>query len=93
MECKRNYSFFLSDAHGLKEPDKVRACQKEVLEALQSYTSSHYPHQPSKFGELLLRLPELERACQVGKDSLTTKQKAGDVPGFNLLMELLRGDH
>nr|WCS71194.1 hormone receptor-like protein 39 [Pardosa pseudoannulata] len=82
-----------SDAHGLKEPDKVRACQKEVLEALQSYTSSHYPHQPSKFGELLLRLPELERACQVGKDSLTTKQKAGDMPGFNLLMELLRGDH
>ncbi|KFM78132.1 Nuclear hormone receptor FTZ-F1 beta, partial [Stegodyphus mimosarum] len=82
-----------SDAHGLKEPDKVRACQKEVLEALQNYTGSHYPHHPSKFGELLLRLPELERACQVGKDSLTTKQKAGDMPSFNLLMELLRGDH
>lgn len=82
-----------SDAHGLKEPDKVRACQKQVLEALQNYTASHYPHQPSKFGELLLRLPELERACQVGKDSLTTKQKAGDMPSFNLLMELLRGDH
>ncbi|XP_015931207.1 nuclear hormone receptor FTZ-F1 beta [Parasteatoda tepidariorum] len=82
-----------SDAHGLKEPDKVRACQKEVLEALQNYTASHYPHQPSKFGELLLRLPELERACQVGKDSLTTKQRTGDMPSFNLLMELLRGDH
>ncbi|XP_055932575.1 nuclear hormone receptor FTZ-F1 beta-like [Argiope bruennichi] len=81
-----------SDANGLKEPDKVRACQKEVLEALQNYTASHYPHQPSKFGELLLRLPELERACQVGKDSLTTK-KTGDTPSFNLLMELLRGDH
>ncbi|KAG8200425.1 hypothetical protein JTE90_000508 [Oedothorax gibbosus] len=82
-----------SDAHGLKEPVKVRACQKEVLEALQNYTASHYPHQPSKFGELLLRLPELERACQVGKDSLTTKQRTGDMPSFNLLMELLRGDH
>lgn len=71
----------------------MRSCQKQVLEALQTYTRSHYPQQPSKFGELLLRIPDLERTSQVGKESLVSKQKEGDVPSFNLLMELLRGDH
>jgi len=71
----------------------VRSCQKQVLEALQTYTRTHYPSQPSKFGELLLRIPDLERTSQVGKESLVSKQKEGDMPSFNLLMELLRGDH
>ena len=90
---------------------------------------------PSKFGELLLRMPELQRVCQVsskyfsvddismgqvaknynqtlilvstklislpptqvGKEMLCLSQQPreedGDAPGFNFLMELLRGDH
>lgn len=27
--------------------------------------SGHYPESPAKFGELLLRIPELQRTCQV----------------------------
>lgn len=27
--------------------------------------SGHYPDSPAKFGELLLRIPELQRTCQV----------------------------
>lgn len=69
------------------------ACQKLVLEALQNYTRTNYPHHPSKFGELLLRIPEVERVCQVAKESLVSKQKEGDLFSFNILMELLRGDH
>ena len=53
---------------------------------------------------LLLCIPELERACQISKESLAASRQAaakkgggrGDAeaqPGFNLLMELLRGDH
>ncbi|XP_013789030.2 nuclear hormone receptor FTZ-F1 beta-like isoform X2 [Limulus polyphemus] len=91
--CLKVIILLTSDVSGLKEPDKVRTCQKQMLEALQAYTRSHYPHLPSKFGELLLRIPELERACQVGKEPLVGKQRGGDVPSFHLLLELLRGDH
>ncbi|XP_076359943.1 nuclear hormone receptor FTZ-F1 beta-like isoform X2 [Tachypleus tridentatus] len=91
--CLKVIILLTSDVSGLKEPDKVRTCQKQVLEALQAYTRTNYPHLPSKFGELLLRIPELERACQFGKESLDSKQRGGNVPSFHLLMELLRGDH
>ncbi|CAG9857242.1 unnamed protein product [Phyllotreta striolata] len=82
-----------SDTSELKEAEKVRLSQEKALKALQDYTLSHYPESPAKFGELLLRIPELQRTCQVGKEMLTIKSKDGDGPSFNLLMELLRGDH
>lgn len=55
----------LIDTSELREPEKVRASQEKALQALQAYTLSHYPHSPAKFGELLLRIPELQRTCQV----------------------------
>lgn len=54
-----------SDVNDLREPEKVRASQEKALQALQHYTLVHYPEMPSKFGELLLRIPELQRTCQV----------------------------
>lgn len=53
------------DTNDLKEPEKVRASQEKALHALQQYTVAHYPDMPSKFGELLLRIPDLQRTCQV----------------------------
>ncbi|XP_050663834.1 nuclear hormone receptor FTZ-F1 beta [Leptidea sinapis] len=88
-----------SDAPELREAEKVRASQEKALAALQAYTASHSPDTPAKFGELLLRIPELQRTCQffmqVGKEMLNpaNKNKDGEAPSFNLLMELLRGDH
>nr|CAH7766209.1 unnamed protein product [Callosobruchus chinensis] len=82
-----------SDTSELRDAEKVRVSQEKALKALQDYTLSHYPESPAKFGELLLRIPELQRTCQVGKEMLTIKSKDGDGPSFNLLMELLRGDH
>jgi hypothetical protein len=55
-----------TDASDLREAEKVRASQEKALQALQHYTLAHYPEIPSKFGELLLRIPELQRTCQVG---------------------------
>ncbi|XP_013778961.2 nuclear hormone receptor FTZ-F1 beta-like [Limulus polyphemus] len=92
--CLKVIILLTSDVSGLKDIEKVRACQKQVLEALQTYTHTHYPENISKFGELLLLIPELERACQVGKESLSGKQRGGgEIPSFHLLMALLRGDH
>ncbi|CAH2068287.1 unnamed protein product, partial [Iphiclides podalirius] len=85
-----------SDAPELREAEKVRASQEKALAALQAYTAAHSPDTPAKFGELLLRIPELQRTCQffmqVGKEMLNpaNKSKDGDGPSFNLLMELLR---
>lgn len=54
-----------SDTSELKESEKVRTSQEKALQALQAYTLAHYPKSPAKFGELLLRIPELQRTCQV----------------------------
>ena len=56
----------LTDATGLKEPEQVRDSQEKVVQSLQQYTTNNYSTMPSKFGELLLRIPELQRVCQVG---------------------------
>jgi len=99
---KMDFLFFVSDASGLRNPGHVRDSQEKVVEALQQYTSAAYPASPSKFGELLLRIPELQRVCQVGKEMLCPRQPGSDEvatadggggQSFNLLMELLRGDH
>lgn len=55
----------IADTSELKEPEKVRASQEKALQSLQAYTLSHYPDSPAKFGELLLRIPELQRTCSV----------------------------
>ncbi|XP_065357216.1 nuclear hormone receptor FTZ-F1 beta [Calliphora vicina] len=80
-----------SDTSELQEPVKVRECQEKALQSLQAYTLAHYPESPSKFGELLLRIPDLQRTCQLGKEMLSIKSRDGG--DFNLLMELLRGEH
>ncbi|KOC65370.1 Nuclear hormone receptor FTZ-F1 beta [Habropoda laboriosa] len=82
-----------SDTSELKEPEKVRASQEKALQALQQYTIARYPEMPAKFGELLLRIPDLQRTCQAGKELLSAKRAEGEGSSFNLLMELLRGDH
>lgn len=69
----------------------MSASREQVLQALQQYTMSHYPEMPSKFGELLLRIPDIERACQLGKE-LIASRSASDGPTFDILLELLRGD-
>ncbi|XP_061395260.1 nuclear hormone receptor FTZ-F1 beta-like [Musca vetustissima] len=80
-----------SDTSELQEPVKVRECQEKALQSLQAYTLANYPETPSKFGELLLRIPDLQRTCQLGKEMLSIKSRDGN--DFNLLMELLRGEH
>jgi nuclear receptor subfamily 5 group A protein 3 len=81
----------MSSVDELQEGDKVRESQESLLQCLQTYALARCPESPSKFGELLLKIPELQRICQVGKEMLTAKQE--DSSGFNLLFELLRGDH
>jgi len=64
-----------SDASGLKDSGCVRASQEAVVRSLQDYTVSHYPDMPSKFGELLLRMPELQRVCQKCSASTSSQDR------------------
>lgn len=69
----------------------MASTREQVLHALQQYTMSHSTDMPSKFGELLLRIPDIERACQFGKELIAARSSA-DGPTFDILFELLRGD-
>lgn len=43
----------------MTDPAHVESLQEKVQVALTEYTRIHYPHQPQRFGRLLLRLPSL----------------------------------
>ncbi|GFS22094.1 glucocorticoid receptor-like [Elysia marginata] len=80
------------DVKGLKEPRKIRDFQDKLLEALLAYTTSHYKNMRHKFGELLLRLPELSRISFMSKDILI-KSLPSSMASCGLLVELLKGDN
>lgn len=75
-----------SDVNDLREPEKVRASQEKALQALQHYTLAHYPDIPSKFGELLLRIPELQRTCQVRANLLFNKNLSQRFIGIIMIL-------
>ncbi|KAF2344550.1 Nuclear hormone receptor ligand-binding domain [Trinorchestia longiramus] len=67
-----------SDVGGLKEKERVQYSQERVLHALEEYTRTNYPNQPAKYGEILMRIPELQRTCHTSKELLSMKKKEGD---------------
>ncbi|XP_074655139.1 steroidogenic factor 1-like [Tubulanus polymorphus] len=88
--CLKVLILMSPDMKGLKDIDSVRDYQEKVTDALMLYTSTHYPHRSNKFGELLLRLPELARTSMMGKELLAQKDLPAEVSSFSLLMELLK---
>ena len=85
-------AWFISDVKGLKEPSIICEYQDSISEALLVYSITHYPKSPNKHCEMMARLAELTRTCNLGKDQLSMRQAAGEVPQFSLLSELLKGD-
>lgn len=79
------------DVKGLKEPGKAQEHQDAICEALGLYTNSHYPQHNNKFGEMLLRLPEISRVSMIGKEILNTVMPP-EFTSCGLLFELLKGD-
>ena len=63
LSLQRVYVFVVcfTDIKGLNNVDRIQQYQNRLLDALMLYTSSHYPNLPTKFGELLLRLSEVQR--------------------------------
>lgn len=80
------------DVKGLKDPGKIREYQEKLSEALMEYTTAHYVTLPSKFGEMLLRLPELARISFISKETLLTALPPA-AQSCGLLVELLKGEN
>lgn len=59
--CNKFGLLILIDIKGLKDVNAIQQYQNKLLDALMLYTSTHYPQLPTKFGELLLRLSEVQR--------------------------------
>ncbi|KAB1258686.1 Nuclear receptor subfamily 5 group A member 2 [Camelus dromedarius] len=67
----------------------VEGVQEQVNAALLDYTMCNYPQQTEKFGQLLLRLPEIRAISLQAEEYLYYKHLNGDVPYNNLLIEML----
>ncbi|MBZ3883000.1 Nuclear receptor subfamily 5 group A member 2 [Sciurus carolinensis] len=67
----------------------VEGVQEQVNAALLDYTMCNYPQQTEKFGQLLLRLPEIRAISMQAEEYLYYKHLNGDVPYNNLLIEML----
>ncbi|KAK6195902.1 hypothetical protein SNE40_001233 [Patella caerulea] len=80
------------DVKGVKDPAKISEHQEKLMEALETYTCTHFPKPDNKFGELLLRLPELARISFMAKEILLTRLPK-DTTTCGLLVELLKGEN
>ncbi|XP_067948394.1 nuclear hormone receptor FTZ-F1 beta-like isoform X2 [Watersipora subatra] len=84
-------ALMLPDIKGLKNASAIQDYQNKLLGALMLYTSTRYPNSPTKFGELLLRLSEVQRYTVLLRKQILREVKNGNVPEYDLIMYLLRG--
>ncbi|XP_067662603.1 nuclear hormone receptor FTZ-F1 beta-like [Haliotis asinina] len=80
------------DVKGLKDPGKIMEHQEKLLDALLTYTTGHFQMLHNKFGEMLLRLPELSRISFIGKEQLLSRLPT-NMTSCGLLVELLKGEN
>ncbi|KAF6073544.1 nuclear receptor subfamily 5 group A member 2 [Phyllostomus discolor] len=87
--CLKFLVLFSSDVKNLENFQLVEGVQEQVNTALLDYTTCNYPQQPERFGQLLLRLPEIRALSAQAEEYLYYKHLNGDVPYNNLLIEML----
>ncbi|XP_020042426.1 nuclear receptor subfamily 5 group A member 2 isoform X1 [Castor canadensis] len=87
--CLKFLVLFSLDVKNLENFQLVEGVQEQVNAALLDYTLCNYPQQTEKFGQLLLRLPEIRAISMQAEEYLYYKHLNGDVPYNNLLIEML----
>nr|XP_010954606.1 PREDICTED: nuclear receptor subfamily 5 group A member 2 [Camelus bactrianus] len=87
--CLKFLVLFSLDVKNLENFQLVEGVQEQVNAALLDYTMCNYPQQTEKFGQLLLRLPEIRAISLQAEEYLYYKHLNGDVPYNNLLIEML----
>lgn len=83
------FSVFFLDAPGLGEPQFIETLQEKTQCALEDYTKTHYPNQPTRFGKLLLRLPSIRTISPAVIEQLFFVRLVGKTPIETLIRDMV----
>ena len=80
---------FIADVSGLNNSQYVEESQEKVNAALLQYCLNFYPDMKDKFGQILMRLPEIRLISIRAEEYLHFRHISGEVPDQSLLIEML----
>ncbi|XP_068434165.1 nuclear receptor subfamily 5, group A, member 5 [Clinocottus analis] len=91
--CLKHLVLFNPDVKSVQSRKQVEQTQEKVNRALMEYTQQSHPRQSDKFGQLLLRLPEVRSISLQVEEYLYQRHLLGDLPCNSLLTEMLHTKH
>ncbi|XP_068430038.1 steroidogenic factor 1-like [Clinocottus analis] len=93
LACIKFIILFNPDVQQLEEHPFIESVQEQAEGALLEYTLCSSPHLLGRFAHLLLCLSELRSLSALAEEYLYCKHLSGEVPGNNLLIEMLHAKH
>ena len=81
------------DVKSVQDHEQVERTQERVNRALMEHTLWTHPGHSDKFGQLLLRLPEVRSISLQVEEYLYQRHLLGDLPCNSLLTEMLHARH
>ncbi|XP_061567942.1 nuclear receptor subfamily 5, group A, member 5 isoform X2 [Cololabis saira] len=91
--CLKYLVLFNPDVKLVHSRRQVEQTQERVNRALMEHTQRSHPGHSDKFGQLLLRLPEVRSISLQVEDYLYQRHLLGDLPCNSLLAEMLHAKH
>ncbi|XP_004071664.1 nuclear receptor subfamily 5 group A member 2 isoform X1 [Oryzias latipes] len=91
--CLKYLVLFNPDVKSVQNRKQVELTQEKVNRALMEHTQRNNPGHSDKFGQLLLRLPEVRSISLQVEDYLYQRHLLGDLPCNSLLAEMLHAKH
>ncbi|KAK7940467.1 hypothetical protein WMY93_003793 [Mugilogobius chulae] len=91
--CLKYLVLFNPDVKSVLNRRQVEQTQERVNRALMEHTQRSHPGHSDKFGQLLLRLPEVRSISLQVEEYLYQRHLLGDLPCNSLLTEMLHSKH
>ncbi|XP_076000340.1 nuclear receptor subfamily 5, group A, member 5 [Genypterus blacodes] len=91
--CLKYLVLFNPDVKSVQGHRQVEQIQERVNRALMEHTQQTHPRHSDKFGQLLLRLPEVRSISLQVEEYLYQRHLLGDLPCNSLLTEMLHTKH
>ncbi|XP_076866095.1 nuclear receptor subfamily 5, group A, member 5 [Brachyhypopomus gauderio] len=91
--CLKYLVLFNPDVKSVQDRHQVQHTQERVNRALMERTARTHPAHSDKFGQLLLRLPEVRSISLQVEEYLYQRHLLGDLPCNSLLTEMLHAKH
>ncbi|KAI2666040.1 Nuclear receptor subfamily 5 group A member 2 [Labeo rohita] len=91
--CLKYLVLFNPDVKSVQDRRQVEQTQERVNRALMDHTMQTHPGHSDKFGQLLLRLPEVRSISLQVEEYLYQRHLLGDLPCNSLLTEMLHAKH